>query len=160
MWESDGRSGGLVLFWQNGLNVTSKEVHSNFLDIRIDENSGSGWRITGLYGEPSGDRKHLTWEYLRSLQNMVDLPWIILGDFNEILMGSEKEGGALRSQRNMQNFRDALVDCNLFDMDYIGDIFTWRRGRIRERLDRAVCDQRWNDLFPLAGSDPQWILQI
>ena len=25
------------------------------------------------------------------------------------------------------------------------------KGRIRERLDRAVCNQRWNDLFPLAA---------
>ncbi|XP_071677285.1 uncharacterized protein [Lolium perenne] len=36
-------------------------------------------------------------------------------------------------------------------MGYIGDIFTWRRGRMRERLDRAVCDPRWSAMFPLVG---------
>jgi hypothetical protein len=41
--------------------------------------------------------------------------------------------------------------CNLEDMGYIGDIFTWRRGRMRERLDRAVCDPRWSAMFPLVG---------
>ena len=51
----------------------------------------------------------------------------------------------------MQSFRDALSDCNLEDMGYIGDIFTWRRGRICERLDRAVCVPRWAILFPLAA---------
>ena len=62
---SDGRSGGLVMLWNNDLQVTSSEVTPNFIDIRINENSEAGWRLTGLYGEPSGDRNHLTWDYIR-----------------------------------------------------------------------------------------------
>ena len=50
----------------------------------------------------------------------------------------------------MQAFSDALVDCNLFDMGYEGDMFTWQRGKIRERLDRGVSNASWNDLFPKA----------
>ena len=52
--ENDGRSGGLVMMWRN-LNVTSREVHTNYIDIRVDEHSDSGWRFTRFYGEPSGD---------------------------------------------------------------------------------------------------------
>jgi hypothetical protein len=80
---------------------------------------------------------------------MVDLPWVMLGDFNEILSNQEKEGGNLRPQRCMQQFRDALVDSELSDMGFMGEKFR-RRGRIRERLDRAVANQRWRDKFPLA----------
>jgi hypothetical protein len=149
--ESAGRSGGLLLLWKKDLNVTSSSVHSNYLDIRIDENTGNAWRITGFYGEPSGERKHLSWDYLRDLHGMYDLPWLVIGDFNEILSNSEKEGGNLRPQRCMQQFRDALTHCNLTDLGFLGDVFTWRRGRIRERLDRAVANQGWRDLFPLAA---------
>jgi exonuclease III len=60
----DGRSGGLMMLWRTGLNVTSSEIHTNFLDIPIDENSDNSWRITGFSGEPSGDRKHLSWDYI------------------------------------------------------------------------------------------------
>ena len=81
---------------------------------------------------------------------MVDLPWLMVGDFNEILSNNEKEGGNIRPQRCMQQFRDCLFDCNLEDLGFIGDKFTWRRGRIRERLDRAVSNQRWRDMIPLA----------
>ena len=35
-------------------------------------------------------------------------------------------------------------------MGYVGDIFTWQRGKIRERLDRGVTNASWNDLFPTA----------
>jgi hypothetical protein len=81
----------------------------------------------------------------------VDLPWLVMGNFNEILYSNEKEGGAMRPQRCMQAFRNALHACNLEDLGYEGDIFTWRRGKICERLDRAVCDPRWAAMFPLAA---------
>jgi hypothetical protein len=90
--ESDGRSGGLVLLWNNDINVTSKEVEQNFIDIRINEHGEAGWRFTGFYGEPSSDRKHLSWDYIRSLHAEFDLPWIMVGDFNEILYSNEKKG--------------------------------------------------------------------
>lgn len=50
----------------------------------------------------------------------------------------------------MRNFHDALVDCELDDMGYTGEQFTWRRRRIRERLDRVVCNVGFHGLFPNA----------
>jgi hypothetical protein len=52
----------------------------------------------------------------------------------------------------MQDFRDTLEECQLEDMLYIGDRFTWRTGRIRERLDRSLCNREWNALVPFLGS--------
>jgi hypothetical protein len=52
---------------------------------------------------------------------MVDLPWVMLGSFNEILSNQEKEGGSLRPQRRMQHHRDALVDSYLCEMEFTGD---------------------------------------
>ena len=40
-------------------------------------------------------------------------------------------------------------------MGYVGDIFTWRRGRIRERLDRGLINDAWADLFPNANLEHQ-----
>ena len=91
--ESDGRSGGLVMLCQTTLGVSSRAVHSNYIEIRIKETTAAGWRFTGFYSEPSSDRKHLSWEYLRGLHTLADLPWIVGGDFDEILQAHEKEGG-------------------------------------------------------------------
>lgn len=41
-----------------------------------------------------------------------------------------------------------LSECGLNDMGFTGDIYTWRRGQIRERLDRAVANLLWSELFP------------
>lgn len=97
-----------------------------------------------------GGTKDITWDILRSLRDASDPVWLVVGDFNEILFNYEKEGGRPRTQRQLQNFHNALADCNLIDMGYRGDLFTWQRGRIRERLDRGVCNPSWSNLFPNA----------
>jgi hypothetical protein len=99
------------------------------------------WRFTGIYGQPSWGNKHITWDALRSLHGQMNFPWLAMGDFNEILFNYEKEGGRPRSQQAMQGFHDALRHCDLEDMGYVGKLFTWRRGKIRERLDKGVVNE-------------------
>jgi hypothetical protein len=46
----------------------------------------------------------------------------------------------------MKEFHDALDDCNLSDIGYIGDKFTWHRGAMRERLDRGLANASWSQM--------------
>lgn len=147
--ESDGRSGGLLLLWRDDVNVRVQGVTKNYIDVIIDDDVS--WRFTGVYGEPEWNRKHVTWDILRSIKGDPRVPWIGMGDFNEILYNMEKEGGRPRTQRQLQAFHDVLSDCELNDMGFLGDRFTWQRGQILERLDRAVANVHWTDLFPHAA---------
>jgi hypothetical protein len=106
------------------------------------------WRLIGIYGEPRWDDKYKTWDKLRELNANHNLPWVVIGDFNEIMFSHEKEGGNPRPNSFMQAFQDALTDCELEDLGYSGDSYTWKRGRIRERLDRAVANGAWNIMHP------------
>ena len=81
------------------------------------------------------------------------LPILLGGDFNEILSFNEKEGGASRVRKEMENFRDVLNDLALRDLGYAGLWYTWERGNssstcIRERLDRYIGTSSWIDLYP------------
>jgi hypothetical protein len=64
-------------------------------------------------------------------------------------------GGAPRPQECMERFKEALEICELDDLGFVGDAFTWRNNShdanmyIRERLDRAVATQKWRDRFPM-----------
>ena len=82
----------------------------------------------------------MTWEALRSIKGDLSTPWLLMGDFNEILYIIEKESSRPTPQRQMQAFHDVLSECNINDMGFVGDRFTWRRGQIRERLDRALAN--------------------
>ena len=55
--------------------------------------------------------------------------------------------GDHRPQHFMQAFRDAIDDCILSDFGFVGDKFTWHRGRTRERLDRALTNEAWSERF-------------
>ncbi|KAL0399728.1 UNVERIFIED_CONTAM: hypothetical protein Sradi_2316100 [Sesamum radiatum] len=89
--------------------------------------------------------------------NTVDLNWCDLNwDFNEILDNSEKRGGPLRPNWQIRNFRQALTACDLHDIGCTGDLFTWSNRQLApytvyERLDRAVANIGWSQLYPEAS---------
>jgi exonuclease III/phage terminase Nu1 subunit (DNA packaging protein) len=149
-----GKSGGLALFWRRGINVELRWMGRMHIDVNVTEEDGFKWRLTGIYGEPRQDRREETWRLMRTLHHQSNLPWLCVGDFNEIMFNYEKQGGVPRPQICMDRFRDALLFCNLNDLGFEGDIFTWRNnnhrveGYIRERLDRAVANPSWRARFP------------
>ncbi|XP_073362313.1 uncharacterized protein [Aegilops tauschii subsp. strangulata] len=134
------------------------------MDLEIKEEDGFGWRFTGMYGEPRAEKKYLTWKLLRILHNEASLPWLCLGDFNEVLFANEKEEGNEKSQACMERFREALDFCGLEDLGFEGDKFTWRNNNhrwenyIQQRLDRAVANEGWRSgfgSFRVVNGDPR-----
>jgi hypothetical protein len=150
-----GYSEGLALFWRRGIEVIVKSLSKYHIDALVQEENGVEWRLTGIYGELKMEEKAKTWRLLRLLHNQYNKPWICMGDFNEILFDCEKIGGQPRPAGYMERFRNALADCNMEDLGFVGDVFTWRNhhhraeGYIKERLDRAVANIEWRGLFPL-----------
>lgn len=145
---SDGRSGGVIMFWRKEIVIEQIFSAPKYIDVRVVESPGKIWRLTGIYGEPRWEDKYKTWDKMRELKDTSNLPWVIVGDFNEILFSHEKEGGNPRPQVYMQAFRDALTHCELEVVGFSGDGFTWKHGRIRERLDRVVAIVAWALMHP------------
>jgi endonuclease/exonuclease/phosphatase family metal-dependent hydrolase len=111
-----------------------------------------GWKFTGFYGNPEVTRRSESWSLLRFLSSMDPAPWLCVGDFNEIVSLSEKSNSSYRSSSQMQAFKNALEDSHLSDLGFSGPRFTWCNGRsgedfTRERLDRAVANGEWTNLF-------------
>jgi hypothetical protein len=149
--------GGIAVLWRKGIHVVLQNYSQNHINVHVVEDDGFRWRFTGVYGESKEERKYITWGRLRQLNNLEpqSVPWLCAGDFNEILFRNEKEGGNERPQRCMDKFREALEECDLHDLGFSGDRFTWRNKQmkrnthIRERLDRAVANYTWRDRFSL-----------
>jgi exonuclease III len=163
--DCEGRCGGLAIFWKEGVQLFVKPTMSRYhIDADVISEDGFKWRLTGLYGESKSGEKDKTWKLLRMLHGHSSLPWLCLGDFNEVLFPSEKQGGQAKSQACMEKFREALEFCGLDDLGYSGDPYTWRNNSldasmyIRERLDRAVASMDWRLHFPgykVINGDPR-----
>lgn len=78
----------------------------------------------GFYGNPITANREHSWALLKHLCLKMDLPWICVEDFNEIVKVGEKMGGAPRRERLMVEFREALDFCGFRDMGFVGSPFT------------------------------------
>ena len=83
---SDGRSGGLALLWKEGTMIDFKSCSNSHIDVVVRESpSSEPWRATGFYGHPETNKRYISWHLLDSLSIQCNLPWVVLGEFNEIL---------------------------------------------------------------------------
>jgi hypothetical protein len=106
--DCDGRSGGLALWWRDGVEVSVRPWCQRYIDAEI-KFEGKHWRFTGIYGEPRTELRHRTWEALQYLRAQDDLPWFCMGDFNEVVAQEEQLRGNPRSYSQMKAFRECLM---------------------------------------------------
>lgn len=91
---SEGRSGGIALLWSREIDLEIMSYTKNHIDVVIKEtNSDFKWRFNGFYGHPETHKRCESWNLLAFLNSQYHLPWLCLGDFNEILSMDEKFGG-------------------------------------------------------------------
>ncbi|XP_062014558.1 uncharacterized protein LOC133731122 [Rosa rugosa] len=148
---SDGQSGGLGMFWTEDVQVQVGTFSPHHIDIMIDGGSGNPrWRLTGFYGFSRTSERDRSWQLLRDLRDLDSLPWVVIGDFNEILNNGEKKDGPARAERQMRSFREALGYCELLDLGFQGPQSTWWNSETQLRLDRVVCTESWCDIFGFA----------
>ncbi|XP_074293349.1 uncharacterized protein LOC141620351 [Silene latifolia] len=161
--DSVGRAGGLAFLWRKEVSCTFLSASVHYMDFEIGGDAGI-WRVTGFYGWPMLSDRHLSWELLRVLgDNNGDIPWLCIGDFNEILYGTKMKGG-VRPQWQMNNFRDAVDDCGLRDVGFEGYEFTYDNGQVgddnrQSRIDRDMGNDKWFNMFPrakLVHMDREW----
>ncbi|KAH9754586.1 reverse transcriptase domain-containing protein [Citrus sinensis] len=99
-----------------------------FVVDRVGRSAGMGqWRMTGYYGYPESARRRESWDLIRYLATISSLPWICLGDFNDLLFNYEKRGSRAHPNWKLRGFREAVDDA-----------------------DRAFANTAWCGLFPKA----------
>ena len=89
---------------------------------------------------------------MESLSHVSALPWLCIGDFNEITSATEKAGSNVRPARQMTRFHDVIHFCGFHDLGFHGVPYTWFKnqpseGHLRIRLDRALANHAWKSKF-------------
>ncbi|KAL2957038.1 hypothetical protein AAZX31_18G121800 [Glycine max] len=107
--DTNGRSGGLVMFWKHPFDCQLLNFSSN-----------PSWRLTGFYGYLECRRSKDSWNLLRYLANDTSLPLCVFGNFNDLLSSDEKIGFIDHPNWLLNGFREALADCNSHDLPMEG----------------------------------------
>jgi hypothetical protein len=87
-----------------------------YIDVFVGSGQDNIWRFNRFYGQSKWSDKCKSWEPIRELKEVCDMPWLIMEGLNEILYPFEKEG----SNSHPLHFMHAFTDAG-----YIGDKFTW-----------------------------------
>jgi hypothetical protein len=150
-----GRSGGIGIFWNNDINIEILPYSQYHLDAVVSSINMEPWRLTCVYGEACVSERHKTWDMLKFIRSSSDLPWLCIGDFNEVLHRSEHNGVNERSNAQIAAFRETVDVCGLMDLGYTGVPWTFEKkvaggSYCRTRLDRALASPSWSSRYPLA----------
>ena len=91
--------GGLALLWKADCSIDVQSHYDNHIDAIVDHGVDDAWRFTSFYGDLDTTNRENSGSLLRVLSRRFSLPWICMGDFNEILLGEEKLGWLDRPER-------------------------------------------------------------
>ncbi|XP_061345946.1 uncharacterized protein LOC133291662 [Gastrolobium bilobum] len=107
--------------------------------------SGKDELISFLYASPRRIDRRCLWESFSKIASSIsNESWMVMGDFNAMLLRSEKKGGSDFCWNSASEFRNCLTDCLIKDIGFSGPSFTWKRNELQERLDRVCVNERWN----------------
>uniref|UniRef100_A0A803NU77 Reverse transcriptase domain-containing protein n=1 Tax=Cannabis sativa TaxID=3483 RepID=A0A803NU77_CANSA len=148
-----GLSGGILFLSKSNVNVSILNYGKNFVDCYLGFVDGPSCHFSGFYGAPCASQRHFTWELLNKLKDTAPLfPWLVMGDFNEILSNHDKLGGPLRDEHQIDAFRTTIDRCGLNELYFSRDRFTWHNkhaqsSNVKERLDFGFINHPWADSF-------------
>ncbi|XP_026399660.1 uncharacterized protein LOC113295545 [Papaver somniferum] len=126
-------------FYAGGLNKTRQAITIGVEGVQVSFIHASYLQVT----------RRALWQQLNMGHSQV--PWLSIGDYNCVLRGEEKKGGAEPRASVINEFSDWIDDNGHFEANALGCNFTWSNRqagskRILSKLDRASWDQ------PMVGS--------
>ena len=81
-------------------------------------NSNNTWLFFTIYGNPKINERKLLWNNLVQISSLHNLPWCILGDFNDIIFNYEKFRGRPINFNRAQLLKNCLDSYGMLDLGF------------------------------------------
>ncbi|KAL1199402.1 hypothetical protein V5N11_007692 [Cardamine amara subsp. amara] len=138
----------IILIWKHlvVVQVLNQSRQSLTCEVTL---SSKKFIYTAVYASNHAEDRTNLWIELLNLQtvhSLSSLPWLVGGDFNQIIHPAEHSNPAVNSfSPAMLELRDCLLQLGLFDLRYQGSVNTWINNRpaepIAKKLDRVLVNQ-------------------
>lgn len=105
------------------------------------------WACTCLYASLVPTARLTLWYHFSSLSLNIHEPWLMIGDFNEIISTGDVRGCNFHSNRVDAMLR-MMENCNMVDLPTSGGKFTWHsncRGhrQVAKKIDCGIANVSW-----------------
>lgn len=128
--EATGFAGGIWILWNASVvNIELISMDDQFINVVVDNFLVEQWVLTAVYASPNLAFRNSLWIYLEELGRVMTRPWLLLGDFNQVLRESEKRGGGPLRGNGATRFANKIATCGLLDLGFSRPPFTWDNMR-------------------------------
>lgn len=147
-----GSRGGVLIAWQpRKYDLVQTEQTAYALTVRLLHKELQQHIVfTGVYGPTRRALQEQFYQDLREADPGDNTPWLICGDFNEVLSLGERNNTRGDWRRPLR-FANLISQLGLMDLPLQGRRFTWSSTTDRPamaKLDRFLISTTWNGIFP------------
>lgn len=121
-------SSGIWVCWNNNnINMLNHDTYSGLVELQILYNpNNSIYSIFGTYVLAQSSEKNAFWTFLNNFLTNANHPWLLLGDFNEILLHQDKLGWAPIRPHHLQHLPALLTTHSAIDIPSTQPTYSWK----------------------------------
>ena len=136
-------NGRILIIWKEDLvHLEITEVTDQVIHCLVNcKSSTITFSISFVYAFNSIVGRRPLWDNLRRYN--CQIPWMLLGDFNNVLSSEERVNGAPVSMYEIRDFKTCCYDLRLSDLRSSGAFHTWTNNSVWCKLDRAMVNNAW-----------------
>ncbi|GFY92706.1 pyruvate decarboxylase-2 [Actinidia rufa] len=138
-------NGRILIIWKEDkvaleiLESSDQTIHC----LATSKSSSNKFCISFIYAFNTIVGRRPLWENLRRFSSSIEMPWLLLGDFNNVLKDEEKSNGLPVTQYKVRDFMDCCYDIGITDLRSTGAFFTGSNNKVWNKLDRAMVNVKW-----------------
>ncbi|CAL5212160.1 unnamed protein product [Lathyrus oleraceus] len=103
--------------------------------------------LTAIYAHNQLENRKGLWTKLADIHKQQTGPWMLLGDYNNVLKSIDRIGGRKVTEVEHRDLTNLMEDAGLHEMDSRGQHFTWSNNQgenaIYSRIDRLLGNTDW-----------------
>ncbi|XP_073295036.1 uncharacterized protein [Primulina huaijiensis] len=134
----------MVLWYPSSVNIDLIDMSDQAVHVRvICLRTKFTFLASFVYGFNTIRQRRMLWDELIAFSANCQVPWMLLGGFNNVLSPDEKKGGLKVNNYEIKDFVECINSIDLMDLRSIGCFYTWMSPRVCSKLDRVLVDNRW-----------------
>ena len=149
-WKSENNfqlhpNGRILIFWKEDRVILEIVEKSDYVILCLVtcKFSSIKFHLNFVYAFNTIVGRRPLWDNLRRFGSDFEMPWMILGDFNNVLSNDEKFNGLPVTSYASRDFRNCCYDTDISDLSSSRVFYTWTNNSVWCKLDRAMVNKKW-----------------
>ncbi|XP_019256466.1 PREDICTED: uncharacterized protein LOC109234878 [Nicotiana attenuata] len=141
-------NGRIWVIWKQNLSVDVVQVQEQCIHCKVtDATNGRQIMLSVVYARNKAQERTRLWKELEAMGGVIQMPWIISGDFNTVLCSDDRLGQPV-TMNEIKDFKECIDTLQLSPVKTKGYFYTWcnkqqATDRVYSRIDWVLGNFEW-----------------